>query len=146
MLDLDYFTLFGKEKSFQFFLNRDFTYRLKGHLLFHTKTTTNMNDSLMSFSDGTIIRVDKIKGIKIKGGNFSRYLFGAGVLFPLLDVANNLAFDRRPIANERAFKVGGIFLAVGLVVNYIQDKHIHIGKNTTLRVLDPDYEHLNVKN
>lgn len=102
-----------------------------------------MNDSLLAFTDGTIIKIDRIKGIKIKGGNFSRYIFGAGLLFPALDIANNVAFDRRPIVNEQALKVGGIFMAVGLVVNYIQDKHIHIRKSTTFRVFDPDYEHLN---
>ena len=102
-----------------------------------------MADSLIIFSDETIIRIDKIKGIKIKGGDFSQYLFGAAALFPLLDIANNVAFDRRPIVNERALKVGGIILAAAIVVDYIQDKHIHIRKSTTFRVFDPDYEHLN---
>lgn len=104
-----------------------------------------MTDSLIIFTDESIIRIDKIKGIKIKGGNFSNYLFGAATLFPFLDIVNNVAFDRRPLVNERALKVGGIILAAGLVVNYIQDKHIHIRKSTTFRVFDPDYEHLNAK-
>jgi hypothetical protein len=145
VLDMNYFSLFGKEKTFQFFLNREFSYKLKGHFFCKTKTIVNMNDSLIAFTDETIIRIDRIKGVKIKGGNFSRYLFGSAVLFPLLDIANNVAFDRRPIVNERALNVGGIFLAAGVIVNYIQDKHIPIRKNTTFRVFDPDYEHLNVK-
>ena len=143
VLDMDYFSIFGKEKTFQFFINNDLSYRLKGHLLGKTKKIANMNDSLLIFSDESIIKISKIKGVKIKGGNFSQYIFGSALLFPVLDIANNVAFDRRPIVNERALKVGGVFLAVALVVNYIQDKHIHVRKNTTFRVIDPDYEHLN---
>jgi hypothetical protein len=145
VLDMNYFSVFGKEKAFQFFPRREFSYKLKGQLFCKTKTIANMTDSLIVFSDETIIRIDQIKGIKIKGGNFSNYFFGAAVLFPLLDIANNAAFDRRPLVNERALKVGGIILAAALVVDYIQDKHIHIRKNTTFRVFDPDYEHLNAK-
>lgn len=104
-----------------------------------------MTDSLLIFTDETIIRIDQIKGGKIKGGNFSQYLYGAAALFPLLDIANNVAFDRRPIVNERALNVGGIILAAAVVVNYIQDKHIHIRKSTTFRVFDPDYENLNAQ-
>lgn len=145
VLDMNYYSIFGKEKTFQFFPRREFSYKLKGQLFCRTKTLANMTDSLLIFNDETIIRIDQIKGIKIKGGNFSQYLYGAAVLFPVLDIANNVAFDRRPIINERALYVGGIFLAVAVVVNYIQDKHIHIRKNTTFRVFDPDYEHLNAK-
>ncbi len=142
---MNYFSVFGREKNFEFFLNRDFTYTLKGTVFCKTKQIANMNDSLLAFKDGTVIRLDQIKKIKIKGGNFSRYLFGAGILFPLLDVTNNAIFSRTPLVNERAFKIGGIFLAVGLVVNYIQDKHIRLRKNTIFRVYDPDYEHLNAE-
>ena len=140
---MNYYSVFGKEKTFQFFINNDFSYRLKGHLFCKTKKIANINDSLLAFTDGTIIHINRIKGIRIKGWNFSRYFFGSALLFPVLDVANNAMFDRRPLVNERALKVGVIFLAVGLVVNYIQDKHIHITKNTTFRVIDIDYEHLN---
>lgn len=142
---MTYYTIFGKEKTFQFFNHREFSYKLKGNLFCKTKTIANINDSLIAFTDGTIIQIYRIKGIKIKGGNFSNYIFGAAFLFPLLDVANNAVFDRRPIINERAFKVGGVILIAALVVNYVQDKHIRIRKNTIFRVFDPDYEHLNAQ-
>jgi hypothetical protein len=145
VLDMNYFSIFGKEKTFQFFPNREFSYKLRGQFFCRSKKLANMNDSLLIFADESIIRIDQIKSIKIKGGNFSNYIFGAGLLFPTLDVANNVLFDRRPIVNERALKVGGIFLIAGMIINYIQDKHIHVRKNTTFRVFDPDYEHLNAK-
>ncbi len=143
VLDMNYYSVFGKEKTFQFFIHNDFSYKLKGQLFCKTKKIANMNDSLLAFTDGTIININRIKGIKIKGGNFSRYFFGSAILFPVLDITNNLVFDRRPIVNERALNVSAAFLAIGVVVNYIQDKHVHIRKSTTFRVFDPDYEHLN---
>lgn len=102
-----------------------------------------MNDSLIAFTDGTIIKINKIKHIRIKSGNFSPYLWQAGILFMTLDVANNLIFERTPIINERAALVSGILVASSFVVHYFQDKHIRIGKNTTFRVLDNDFENLN---
>lgn len=104
-----------------------------------------MNDSLLAFTDGTIIKINSIKHIRIKSGNFSPYLWKAGILFMTLDVANNLIFDRTPIINERTVLITGIFIASSFVVHYFQDKHIRVGKNTTFRVFDPDYENLNAK-
>ncbi len=145
VLDLSYHNIFGKEKTFQFFNNLKFSYKLKGNLFCRTKTIANMKDSSLIFTDGTIIEIKKIKSVRIEGAHFSQYAFGAGLLFPALDVTNNLLFNRTPIIKERAFMVGGIFIAVGLVLKYVQDKHIRIRKNSTFRVFDPDYEHLNVQ-
>lgn len=145
VLDLTYHNIFGKEKTFQFFNNRNFSYKLKGQFVCRTKTIANMGDSMIVFTDGTIIKISKIKGIRIKSGNFSPYLWKAGLLFLSLDVANNLIFERSPILNERAVLVSAIFVASSFVVHYFQDKHIRIRKNSTFRVFDPDYEHLNAK-
>ena len=103
-----------------------------------------MQDSSLIFTDGTIIKIKNIKGVRIRGGNFSRYAFGVGLLFPALDIANNLMFDRTPIIKERALMIGVVFIAVGLVLKYVENKHIRIRKNSTFRVFDPDYENLNV--
>ena len=145
VLDLTYYNIFGKEKTFQFFNHLEFSYKLKGNLFCKTKKIANMKDSSLIFTDGNEIEIKQIKGVRIRGGNFSRYAFGAGLLFPILDIGNNLMFNRTPIINERALKVGAIFIAVGLVLKYVQDKHIHIRKSSTFRVFDPDYEHLNVQ-
>lgn len=143
VLNLTYNNIFGKEKTFEFFTNLEFSYKLKGDLFCKTKTIANMKDSSLVFTDTTIIEIKKIKGVRIKGARLSRYALGAGFAFVGLDIANNLVFSRTPIINERALKVGAIFIAVGLVLKYVQDKHIHIRKSSTFRVFDPDYEHLN---
>jgi len=143
VLNLTYNNIFGKEKTFEFFTNREFSYKLKGDLICKTKIIANMKDSSLIFTDGTIIEIKKIKGVRIRGARFSRYAIGAGLAFPALDIVNNLLFDRTPIVKERALMIGGVFIAVGLVLKYVQDKHIHIRKSSTFRVFDPDYQHLN---
>lgn len=143
VLDLTYHNIIGKEKTFQFFNNRDFSYRLKGHLICKTKIISNMSDSMLAFTDGTIIKINRIKHIRIKSANFSHYFWKAGILFMSLDVANNLLFDRTPIINERAAMISGIFVVSSCVVHYLQDKHIRIRKNSTFRVFDNDFENLN---
>ncbi|HWY11857.1 MAG TPA: hypothetical protein VN026_11060 [Bacteroidia bacterium] len=145
VLDLTYYNIFGKEKTFQFFNHLKFSYKLKGDLFCKTKTIANMQDSSLIFTDGTIIKIKQIKGVRIGGTHLSGYAFGAGLLFPALDITNNLMFNRTPIIKERALMVGGVFIAVGLVLKYVQDKHIRIRKNSTFRVFDPDYENLNVQ-
>ncbi len=144
VLNLTYNNIFGKEKTFEFFPNLEFSYKLKGDLFCKTKTIANMKDSALIFTDGTIIQIKKIKGVRIEGAHLSRYALGAAFAFVGLDIANNLIFSRTPVVNERALKVGAIFIAVGLVLKYVQDKHIHIRKSSTFRVFDPDYEHLNL--
>lgn len=44
ILEINYHSLFGKEKSFQFFNNSDLDYKLKGRFLYKTHKLVNMND------------------------------------------------------------------------------------------------------
>ncbi len=144
-LDLRYHSLFGKEKYFQFFLNSNFTYRLKGSTGYKTRKLVNMQDSVLVFDNDSVIKLSQIKAIKIKGAKISPYFFGAGVLFFLIDTGNNLIYQRPQIVNERAVLVSTVFIAGGIVLSYIQDKHVRIHKNTVLRIIEADYQDLNSK-
>lgn len=144
-LDLHYNSLFGKQKSFQFFNNSEFSYKLKGQLFYTTHKLVNMQDSILVFDDDSSIKLREIKAIKIKGVKISPYFFGAGVLFFLLDTGHNIAFGNQ-IINEKAVLIGSIFVVAGVIVNYLQNKHIRIHKNSVLRIIDADYLNLNIKN
>ena len=146
ILELNYHSLFGKQKSFQFFNNSQLDYKLKGDLLYRTRKLVNMNDSLLIFENDEIVRISKIKVIKIRGIMLSPYFFGAGVLFFLLDTGNNIAKDHANIINEQAVLVSSICILSGIIVKRIQDKHVYIRKNITIRILDTDYQNLNIKN
>ena len=120
MLRFNYHSILGKDKFFEFFPNQEFSCRLKGELFNHKHKIRNMNDSLLIFDKDQIVRLDNIKGIRIKGFNFSRYLYGSAFVFLFLDTANNLIYQRGIIVNERAVYVSAIFLVSGLIINYFR--------------------------
>jgi len=145
-LDLTYYSIFGKEKTFQFFVNQEFSYRLKGKLFYHTHTLTNMQDSFLVFENDKIVKLDEIKSVRIKGARISGWLYKAGFGFLALDMLGNLIQSKSPIVNERALIAAGAFIAAGTVVKYFQDKHIRITKNCIFRILDIDTQNLNASN
>lgn len=145
VLNLEYRSLFGKEKSFQFFNNRKFSYKLKGDLLYKNRVLSNMTDSLLIFTNDEVVKLDNIRRIRIPGANISPYLFGAGILFFLLNTSHNLIVKNDRLIDERAIRVTGIFFATGLVMKYLQDKHVRIKKNTRLYVVNLNFDNLNQK-
>lgn len=146
LLDLQYNSIFGKHKSFQFFNNAKFTYKLKGDLFYKTHKVVNMKDSLLVLDNDSVIKLNQIKAIKIDGMMISPYFFGAGTLFLLLDTGHNIAFGHPQIINEQALIVTSVFFAGGLLMKYFQDKHIRIKKNDTMRIIDNDYRNLQSAN
>ena len=144
-LDLNYHTVFGKEKTFQFFNNSTFYYKLKGDLFFKRNKLVNLQDSILVFEDESIIKLSQIKSIKILGGKFSPYIFGIGIGFFILDTGNNIAFNNSQIVSKGASIVLLTSIVAGLIVKRIQDKHIRINKNCTFRIIDNDFQHINSK-
>jgi hypothetical protein len=142
-LALNYYSLFGKEKRFEFYTNSNFTYKLKGQLFYHTKKLTNMQDSILVFADESVILLNEIKAVRVKGFPFSRYLIGAGIIFTGVDIINNALWDHRPIVNERALTVSAYLIGAGLLVKCIENKHVRIRKSSTFRIMDIDTQHLN---
>lgn len=143
ILELNYHSLFGKEKSFQFFNNSKLDYKLKGDLLYRTHKLVNMNDSLLIFDDDSSVKLTQLKAIKIRGANISPWLFTAGILYFILDTGNNIANGHTTIVNEQTVLVSSIFVISGIIVKRLQDKHVYIRKNVTIRILDTDYQNLN---
>jgi hypothetical protein len=143
ILELNYHSLFGKEKSFQFFNNSKLDYKLKGDVLYRTHKLVNMNDSLLIFDDDSAVKLSQLKAIKIRGAKISQWLFTAGVLFFILDTGNNIANGHTTIVNEQTVLVTSICVLSGIIVKGLQDKHVYIRKNVTIRILDTDYQNLN---
>ncbi|MES2565963.1 MAG: hypothetical protein V4565_03800 [Bacteroidota bacterium] len=144
ILEVNYHSLFGKPKSFQFFNNSDLDYKLKGDLFYKTQKLVNMNDSFLVFDNDSIIKLSQIKAIKIRGALISPWLFVSGVLFFLGDTGNNILNGHTTIVNEQAIIVSSALLLSGIIVKRIQDKHVYIRKHVALRVMDTDYRNLNV--
>lgn len=140
ILELNYHSLFGKEKSFQFFNNSKLDYKLKGDLLYRTRKLVNMIDSLLIFDNDSTVKLNQLKAIKIRGIMISPWLFTAGFLFFILDTGNNIANGHTTIINEQTIIVSSIFVLSGIIVKRLQDKHVYIRKNVVIRILDTNYQ------
>lgn len=143
ILELNYHSIFGKEKSFQFFNNSNLDYKLKGSLFYKTHKLVNMNDSLLVFDNDEIVKIKDLKAIKIRGTQISKWVFIAGTLFFIIDKGNNIANGHPKIINEQAIVAGSVLILAGIIINRIQDKHVYIRKNVTIRILDTNYQNLN---
>lgn len=142
LLDLHYTSVFGKQKSFQFFNNSKFTYKLKGDLFYHSHKIVNMQGSLLVLDNDSAIKLDQIKAIRIDGMMISPYFFGAGGMFLFYDTFFNVVQNRPKIINDQALVVAGVCIAGGLIMKYCQNKHIRIKKSDTMRIIDNDYRNL----
>lgn len=143
ILEINYHSLFGKEKTFQFFNNSSLDYKLKGDLLYKTHKLVNMNDSLLIFKNDVTVKISDLKAIKIRGARISHWLFTSGILFFVIDTGNNLANGQAKIVNEQAVLASSILIAAGVIIKRIQDKHVYIRKNVSIRILDTNYQNLN---
>jgi hypothetical protein len=143
ILDVNYYSLFGKNKSFQIFNNSKFDYKLKGDLFYSTHKIVNMNDSLLVFDNDSAIKLSQLKCIRIRGTRISHWLFVSGILFFIIDTGNNIVNGHPKIVNEQTVLISTAGIIAGLIVKRIQDKHIYMRKNVILKVLDTNYENLN---
>lgn len=140
ILDLHYTSVFGKDKSFQFFNNNRFSYKLKGDVLYRRHKLVNMTDSLLVFDNDDVVKLSEIKAVKVKGALISPYFFVAGALFAV-DAVDGV-IGRQQVGSDQALMVLGSCVAGGLIVNYFQAKHIRIKKNSVFRIIDTDYRNL----
>jgi|GEM_PF-1116291 len=141
ILDLHYTSVFGKDKSFQFFNNSRFSYKIKGDVLYRRHKLVNMTDSLLVFDNDDVVKLSEIKAVKIHGALVSPYFFAAGALFAV-DAGDGVIFGRQQVASDQALIALGSCVAGGLIVNYFQAKHIRIKKNSVFRIIDTDYRNL----
>lgn len=146
ILELNYHSVFGKSKSYQFFNNSKIDYKLKGDLFYQTHKLVNLNDSMLVFDNDSIVRISQLKVIKIRGALISPYFFGGGVLFFLLDTGNNIGKGHATVINEQTVFVSAALFLSGVIVKRIQDKHVYLHKHVTIRVMDTDYQHLTKSN
>lgn len=143
ILELNYHSVFGKAKSYQFFNNSKIDYKLKGDLFYRTHKLVNLNDSILVFDNDSAVKISSLKAIKIRGALISPWLFTAGALFFIIDTGNNIANGHATIINEQTVIVSTALVLAGIIVKRIQDKHVYIRKNVTIRVMDTDYQNLN---
>ena len=148
-LEIDVFR-FKTFKSTQLYTGSYLEYKLKGQHRFHIHKMVAMKDSSILFDNDSSIHLSQIKTIKLRNANHLYPLFGGffvtgGVLFVTLDSFNNLINNQAKIVDERAVIAGASLVAAGLIIKQLAIKRVRIGKHKTLRILDINYQDLNVK-
>lgn len=144
-LELNYQSFFGKEKSFQFYNNSEFEYKLKGDFLYRKQKLVNMNDSILVFENDVIVKINQLKSIKITGANISHWFFVAALGFFIIDTGNNIANGNATIIHQQVIVATTVGVLAGLIVKRIQDKHVYMRKHVCIKIVDADYENLNNK-
>ncbi len=143
ILEINYFSLFGKNKSFQFFSNSEIDYKLKGDFFYRTHKIVNMQDSMLIFDNDSAVKLDQLKAIKIRGMKLSHWILVAGLGFFIIDTGNNIANNHSTLVNQQTIVFASTCLVLGIIAKHFQDKHVQIRKNCTLRILDINFQNLN---
>ena len=144
------FTRFGALKKYEVFVRQGLEYKLKGDRRFRKNIIANLQDSLVIFTNDSIISLDQIKCIRLRSNNYHSQLFQTifsigAVGYPLLNVTNNAINHNDPLLNSRAIVVSASFVAAALIARQIRFKRIRMRPDKNLKIVDIDYQHLNGK-
>lgn len=142
-LNVHYNSAFGKQKTFQFFNNHVLYYKKYGQLLYHANKVVNMNDTMIVFDNDSVLKLSEIKAIKVPGIKLNYIFFNSAFGFLESEIFYHYMFNTSKVVTEQGALVTAILVAGGLVTSFIQDKHIRIKRNTTLKVVDANYQNLN---
>lgn len=141
---------FGKTKSYSVYPNDILVYRLKGKMTYNKDRVMAMSDSTLVFTNYTEVRLDQIKTIKMDVQThliapFSFVFMAGGICFLPLNSLNNLITDTRPIYNEKATYISVALITTGFLIKQLGIRRVRLNRNTNLKVLQLDYQHLNQK-
>lgn len=141
---------FGKTKTYSVYPNDILVYRLNGKITYNKNKIMAMSDSTLVFTDYTEVRLDQIKTIKMDVQTHLiapfRFVFmAAGIGFLPLNSLNNLITDTRPIYNEKAAYISAALITTSFLIKQLGIRRVRLNRNTSLKVLQLDYQHLNQK-
>ncbi len=143
------FTKFGRLKKYEFALNDELQYKLKGERHYLTDRIVALHDSSIILTRDSFGIAD-IKMIKLKSDNYHAQLFQkiflvGGIGYPALNLVNNSMNNVRPLLSQNALIITGSFLAASFIINELRIKRIRITKNKVVKVVDIDFENINQK-
>jgi hypothetical protein len=137
-------------KKYEVFNGDVLEYKLKGQHSYRLNKIVNMQDSMIVFSNDSVIKLNQIKAICIRKSNFvmrlfqSAYITGGGLFF-FLNTTNNIINERNPILDPKAALIGASLITTGLLIKQIGVKRIRINHNKTLKIVDLSFQNLSEK-
>lgn len=142
ILNVHYYSLFGKYKTYQFYNNQVLHYKLKGQFRYHANKVVNMQDSLILFDNDKTIKLNDIKALKVPGIKLNYILYNSALGFLESEVFYHFMFNTAKVVTEQGAMVTGIIMAAGVVASFIQDKHIYITAKSAIRITELDFQNI----
>ncbi len=141
-------TTLGHIKVHRIYTGEQFRYKLKGQLFFHRDRLVHMQDSLLIFANDRSINIHNLKKVGIERNihlleTTEKYFIILGIGFFALNTVNNVITDNPPIINWTAAAIGGALVTFSQVFQVMQIKRVRIAKNTSLRIVNFNYDQLN---
>ncbi len=93
ILNVHYYSLFGKHKTHQFYNNQVLHYKLKGQFRYHANKVVNMQDSLILFDNEKTIKLNDIKALKVPGIKLNYILYNSALGFLESEVFYHFMFN-----------------------------------------------------
>jgi hypothetical protein len=137
-------------KKYEVFVKEKLHYKLKGDLFYKINTISGIRDSLLVFTNDSVIKLNAIKRIKLPSDNhllntFQKFFITAGIGFIALNTTNNAINDISPVLDKRAVYISGALLGTGVIMKLLSTRRFKIGKRNVLRVSETNYSNLNQK-
>ncbi len=134
-------------KKFEFYNGDKISIKLKHQRSYCTHIITNMSDSLLLLENDSIIKLSDIKALKFKRGNNAmgglNKLFVTGAVgIIIINLVSNVMVSRVAMIDPRAMYISGGFVVGMIIFNIWNTKHIRVGSNVALQVLDLSAQNL----
>jgi hypothetical protein len=141
--------VFG-HKTREIYSGEDLKYKLKGECRFRHNRIYAMKDSTIFLDDDSQIRLSQIKTIRYHKHlriqeALGKFLIDLGILFIVVDTANNLITDKDVVVNSKAVYAAAALCSAGILLRISQQKTLRTGKRKVMQIIDMDYQDLNHK-
>lgn len=147
LLRVNYIKL-GFAKKYDFGINDNMQYKLKGDGTLHTNKIMDYHDSVIVFDNYVTVAFNELRMIKIPQHSHHNKLFQkvfliAAVGYPSLFAFNSWILGYQPILTEQAIILSVSFLTTSFIIKQLGITRVRLKKNGFIKVLDLDFEHLN---
>ena len=124
-----------------------FSLKIKNQKHWQYKRLVNIHDSLLIFSDDTVIKFSQLHKIRIEKPNrvtsaFQKLFMAGGIMFFGLHTVNQLIVGEQPVFSARVAVISGSLVICSLIFREQRIKRIRITDNTSIRTIEHNYQEI----
>lgn len=136
---------FNNFKKIELFNSDVLEYKLIGEHHYRKNKIADLRDSMILFTNDSIITLSQIKSIKVRRHArlikvLATTLVYAGVGLILIDTFNNSINGDKPIVKEQIAIISGSLMLGGFLSSQLMIKRIKINKRNTLKIINLDFK------